>query len=83
MLKWLMNTKEISLAVLVNAKAKAVVGGGGGGGGIIQKGYWPIPFSADEALQVSELLLSKPVVYKDREFRELASVSLSIGFPYG
>ena len=33
-----MNTKEISLAVFVNAKSKAVVGGGGGGG-VIQKGY--------------------------------------------
>ena len=57
------------------------VGGGGGGG--IQKGYWLVPFSADEALRVSELLLSKPVVYREREFRELASVSLFIGFPYG
>ena len=60
-------------------KSKAVVGGVGGG--VIQKGYWPVPLSADEALQVSELLLSKPVVYRDREFR--ASVSLFIGFPYG
>ena len=35
-----MNTKEIFLAVFVNAKSKAVVGGWeGGGGGGIQKGY--------------------------------------------
>ena len=32
MLKWLMNTKEIFLAVFVNAKSKAVVGGWEGGG---------------------------------------------------
>ena len=44
----------------------------------MQTGYWPVPFFGDEALQIGELLLSKPVGYMERKFGEFFPLALDL-----